>query len=315
MTYNGYSPSGSFFRVVTHHAPLRVLFSDPPSYHFESGIIVTAPSLTDLDLSSAITGPVLCASVKDGWSFQHFMQDLLHVLYANRALLDSGVKLAIPKPDSRFPEVDLRTVIRLVGITNELHFIEFGRHLNVKNGNVTVVHYADNITFSETTPIRRVCIQSLRASVSSSVRAFGGPSPKATFIVICRPASRGRAWGNEAAVLKALAQRANEEGLQFVRFAPHETNSSLENRLQLFSTAAVVVFVHGGAGYHIMACAAGTRVVEVTVPDSFSMDFWMDACDFRFVRLPVDNGDHANVPVYVDPEDLIHALDSTQLLF
>jgi len=305
----------SVFRASIHYAPVSVMFSDPPDYLFHSGLGVTARILPAVVAGRAVSGPVVCASVKDGWSFQHFIQDLLYALDANRALLSPGVKLAIPRPDARFPEADLRAVLRLIGITNELLLVDFGDYLHVNDGPVTVLDWTANVSRSEVMPIRRCCIQKLRASVSASVYALGEPRPRAAFIVICRPADKGRAWGNEAAVLEALAARADEEALQFVRFAPHETGepSSLENRLRLFSTASVVVFVHDGAGYHIMACAAGTRIVEVTVPDSFSMDFWIEACDFRFVRLPAHNGNH-NLPVYVDPEYLIHALDSTQLL-
>ena len=41
------------------------------------------------------------------------MQDLLYALDANRALLAAGVKLAIPRTDARFPEADLKAVLRL----------------------------------------------------------------------------------------------------------------------------------------------------------------------------------------------------------
>ena len=107
------------------------------------------------------------------------MQDLLYALDANRALLAASPKLAIPRPDARFPEAHLREVLRLIGITNELLLVDFSGHLHVNDGPVTVLDWAANVSCSEVIPIRRYCIKKLRASVSTSVYALREPRPRA----------------------------------------------------------------------------------------------------------------------------------------
>lgn len=196
------------------------------------------------------------------------------MLFTHRALLTYNVTLAIPRPS--FPEADLRAMLRLVGIENRLHFVDMGGFMHLDDGPVTVLDWTERASFARVIPFRRPCIERLRTAVLAlaSSLASNRPLPAPALIVICRPQRSSRAWADEAVVLAALAERPAEEGLQLVRFVPHEGGDSLslEKRLALFSRAAVVVFAHGGAAYHIMACAAGTRVVELTVPQSPSMD-------------------------------------------
>jgi hypothetical protein len=255
-------------------------------------------------------------SVMEANKFQHLVQDLLYVIDAHRVLLrDPQTAIALPEN----PHAE--TLLRLIGIKNPIVSLPW-RGETVLPGPVTVVDFAtygnpatDDREWgrlcARAIPYRRNCLARLRAGLDEIAPC----PPRDLLLWISRRGAR--TWADEAALAAELGQVARRQGLTLYRFAPDDpaasdASSSLMDRLCLFRRAKAVVAVHGGAAYHVVACQPGTAFLEVTVPKSYSFDWWIDAADLRYRRYRVANGSHfGGEPVVVSAAEVARHLEET----
>lgn len=243
---------------------------------------------------------IIISNVMWGNLFQHFIQDLLYVLFYCKNIITPRTKIMIPCDDM----VMAKTLLELIGISNDLVQIpHYGDYVDV-DGKVTLIDWVDKDSDELTKlsiPYRRRCIQRLRESFDSTIQDL--------FIFVTRPSNKPRAWKNEPRLRVELKRYAQRKGLTFHQFSPHNSTDTLTSHLQLFNRAAIVVFIHGGAGYHIISCLPKTIVLEVVVPNSHNFGWWIESCDLDYRQIHTTFGGHDSIEqINIKSKEIIEAL-------
>lgn len=296
------------FSPVVHRGPGHFRWQVPAFYVYDSGMVCNGAEAKPFEESNDVDAidHVLFGAM-DGWSFQHFVQDIWYAINASRQLLCKIPDATICVPD--FPEAE--NLLRMIGLAHRVHrlpvnaWFPFARRALVVNFVPKPAHEHLSTFAGWLTP-KTI---SMRADLWREV--CDPMAPWDTVIFICRPPNGPRAWDNETALCSLVRGFAEKNGFRFVRFAPHEPeqSDSTVNRLRMFQRARGVVAVHGGAAYHVVACRPGTFFLEVTVPNSHSFDWWIESCQLDYHRERVATGSHDSLErVRLDPQRMMHLL-------
>jgi capsular polysaccharide biosynthesis protein len=93
------------------------------------------------------------------------------------------------------------------------------------------------------------------------------PARRATRVVLVgRGPAESRAFGNQEALMAALAHVASQRNLDFALFEGAAT--PMRETVDLFASAALVVGVHGAGLANCLFMAPGAAVLELALPES-----------------------------------------------
>ncbi len=247
--------------------------------------------------------PLLCPW---GWSWQHFMPDLLdQLIFARDILIERpDVKILIDGP----PQFDnFWTICRdILGLKND--FVQFERR--VGDPGWDEILQAEEIIYCHFAPMKKgldsvpKMIKWVRAEFISKDLPM---HERDKVIYISRavgPKSETRQIKNETDIFNAITQISNqhEPGWEVVKFIP--SNYNFIETIDLFSRARAVVCVLGGANSNLLFAPPQTVVIEC-VPAKFPLanfifisagvghEYWSipisgASHDDQFIQLPVD---------------------------
>lgn len=279
-------------------------------YQFDSGITVRTDDVSEhvADIYNLSVPPTyVLFGAMDGWSFQHFVQDVWYIINAFRTCLERNPKAVIGVP--AFPEAE--SLVRMIGLDNRVQLLAaddwcaFG-----SDENVLVAAFASK-------SVQQLMLTSmpLRSELWRRIPNLGAhclekEEAAAYVILVTRHEANARSWDNEKELRARLELLCQGHGVRLVVFAPHETpNNTVESSMALFQGAQAVVAVHGGAAYHVVACRHDALFIEVTVPESFSFDWWIASTEIRFERVETETGHHNDASKRVRaPERVFEAL-------
>ena len=312
------------FRVKRYFGPGTFAWTVPTKYHYSSGLVVhsnvdTRPPQEVADIHHVGEEPTFVLfGAMNGEYFQHFVQDLWYVINAFRTCLQKYPNAVICVP----PFHEAEALIRAIGIENEVRQI----HLNeqnqfLQNQTALAVHFGDSsweMLTRLSLPLRGDLWRRLGARIDDRIDdqiddriEDGSVVDENIVILITRPQGKSRSWDGEADLIEKLRQCCREEwGCTLVVFAPHTSpHAPTMEHMALFRRAKAVIAVHGGAAYHVVACKPGTLFLEVTVPNSFSFDWWTPSTDLHHVRIESSTGDHNGCEKVEAPESMFSVLD------
>ncbi len=199
-----------------------------------------------------------------GWSWQHFMSELLdQLVFAKDVLIERPeVKILIDGP----PQFDsFWTICRdILGLKND--FITFGR--NVGDPDWDEILHADEIIYCHFAP-KKKGLDNIPKMMKWVRTEFNPPDrpmhERDKIIYISRaagPKNPARQVENETDTINAIIQLVNqhEPGWEVVKFCPPDYN--LFETMDLFSRARAVVCLLGGANANLLFAPPQAVVIE-----------------------------------------------------
>ncbi len=199
-----------------------------------------------------------------GWSWQHFMIDLLdQLVFAKDILIERpDVKILIDGP----PQFDSFWIIcrDILGLKN--NFVTFGRYVGSPDWDEIL--QTDEIIYCHVAPIKKMhdmvpkMIKWVRAEFIHMDRPM---HERDKIIYISRasgPKNAARHVENETEIINAIIEIVNqhEPGWEVVKFCPPDYN--LFETIDLFSKSRAVVCLIGGANANLLFAPPQTVVIE-----------------------------------------------------
>ncbi len=255
--------------------------------------------------------PLLCPW---GWSWQHFMPDLLpKLVFAKDILLDQpDIALLIDGPP-RFKHFE--TIVReILGLSNPITY--FNRRVGDPEWDEMIM--ADQIFYCEyshpvfwNAPPRAV-----RWMRSELVPQNLPVSERDKVIIISRAPGSGcgnRVVTNEMQLLAHLADFKMKHHLNWdiIHFVP--TEYSLEGTIDLFSRSVLVIGYHGGGNANFLFAPPETTVIEALSPQNPGNNFFniSGGLSHNYWAVPVTDASHYSKTIELPISKIMHILELT----
>uniref|UniRef100_A0A6C0CKC5 Glycosyltransferase 61 catalytic domain-containing protein n=1 Tax=viral metagenome TaxID=1070528 RepID=A0A6C0CKC5_9ZZZZ len=206
--------------------------------------------------NTAISKALLLFNSGDDWSWQHFTQDVLHLLTPEVLKLlrgDASIKILILRT-SAHAKFYFREVFHLKNEIVEIQ--QYPRGVSCVTLFFPVLHPTGIFTqFMVPDQFRQHIRDSIVKSLGLTLKGS-----KRSLVYLSRVSAPSRKVRNETQVVEALKNYADANGLEYITFDASKYN--FRERFQILHNADIVVAPHGGAVYNIYGCRPGTRIIE-----------------------------------------------------
>jgi hypothetical protein len=189
-----------------------------------------------------------------GYLWQHFVQDVLPILYFGKEFLNENSDVVILLYEG-IPEDIVNYFLGAFKINNQVQYIPYSGkiisadHLYKFETNVQIPTYWWNNFFYE--GIHKIVNENKNHSRKN--------------LIYTKRLYR-RTVLNEDEFKEVLKEYAHQNNLNFIEF--ESEHYDIEERVNIFNDAHTIVSPHGGANYHILFAPKGCKFIEYTFADS-----------------------------------------------
>ena len=231
---------------------------------------------------------------EQSWCWQHFVQDLLHLIVWSRDFLLSNPEITLllenPRDDFNCLEDIIRTEL---GLKNPIHYLPTHEPSNI---NVNALHYTTLVPSND----KYSCPPILRRYTHE---LLGSKEPiQNYFLYVSREKNESRKISNNTHIISVLREEALRRGLEFKILIPQENN--FEDNKLLFSKSKIIFAPHGGVNYHIYWAPKGVHFIEVV--KTAWMESLMTIC--RSINI-----NYYLLPIPSKPDDLNMTININEL--
>lgn len=245
----------------------------------------------------------------DDHSWQHWMQDALHLLCQSASFLKENEDITLLFPFHG--DHVIFCVKELCKLKNKIqHFHPSFTH-KIKKLYVPA-RLPHSLFYHKTVPPQNIkYIRTLLTPILTE-------TSQKNLTYLSRESSNYRKVLNESEIVETLKKFSKENNLNFINFNHSDYNSEsyhgLIDRFNVFHNSDIIVSPHGGACFHIYACKEKTQFIEFVVEGSIAL-FAPALVDYhaKLVEQPFD-GDGYNKNYNISSKKLLKILNKQDII-
>jgi hypothetical protein len=225
---------------------------------------------------------------KGGNIWAHFLLDVFPYLHFSKDILnDPEITLFLETPESSFNCLEY-LIKEVLKINNKIVFVNKNQIIKIKNLFIieTVGPYASGLfPYQAYGNIPSILYKNTHDFIS---KQFLKQENILIYTKRNTPDTNRRKIFNEDIIEKILINFCNENNLKYVSF--YCNDYSINQKIELFNKAKIVVGSHGGSNYHIYFCHKKTKFIEFVFPkDCHSCQLMALSFDLDYWQIPVEN--------------------------